>query len=122
MWNFKDLGRDRKPYMFRGKPEQMSVAVASQASYMTTEGDGRRGREGGAFFDEQAARVLEVKPQVVFIHSLNEWICIKFGDDPNKPIFVDAFGQEFSSDIEPMKGGHGDWWYKKVKTFVSKLS
>jgi hypothetical protein len=121
MWNFKDLGRDRKPYMVRGKPEQMAVAVASQASYMTTEGDGRRGRENGAFFDEQAARVLEVKPQIVFVHSWNEWMAIKFGDDPAKPVFVDCFGQELSSDIEPMKGGHADWWFKKVKDFVFKL-
>jgi len=121
MWNFKDLARDRKPYVVRGKPEQMAVAVASQASYMTTAGDGRRGRENGRFFDEQAARVLEVKPQIVFVHSWNEWMAIKFGEDPSKPIFVDCFGTEFSSDIEPMKGGHGDWWFKKVGTFIEKL-
>lgn len=121
MWNFKDLGRDRTPYMFEGNPEQMAVAVASQMSNMTTEGDGRRGRENGGFFDEQAARVLEVKPQIVFIHSWNEWIAIKFGDDPAKPVFVDCFGTEFSSDIEPMKGDHGDWWYKKIKAFVTNL-
>ena len=121
MWNFKDLARDRKPFMCRGKPEQMAVAVASQASYMTTAGDGRRGRENGRFFDEQAARVLEVGPQIVFIHSWNEWMAIKFGDDPSKPVFVDCFGQEFSSDIEPMKGGHGAAYYERVKRFIEKL-
>ena len=121
MWNFKDLSRDRKPYMVRGKPEQMAVAVASQASYMTTEGDGRRGRENGAFFDEQAARVLDVGPQIVFIHSWNEWMAIKFGDDPSKPIFVDCFGTELSSDIEPMKGGHGAAYYERVKRCIEKL-
>jgi len=121
MWNFKDLARDRRPYMFRGKPEQMAVAVASQASYMTTVGDGRRGRENGKFFDEQAARVLEVKPQVVFVHAWNEWMAIKFGDDPANPVFVDAFGPEFSADVEPMKGGHGDSYFQRVKRFVATV-
>jgi len=121
LWNFKDLKDDRKPYMVKGQPEQMSVAIASQASYMTTEGDGRRGRENGAFFDEQAAHVAKYQPKIVFIHGWNEWICIKFGDDPARPVFVDAFGQEFSADIEPMKGGHGDLYYKKVKQYISKI-
>lgn len=121
MWSFKDLSAARKPYLFGGKPEQMSVAVACQASHMTTAGDGRRGRENGNFLAEQAARVATYRPQIVCIHSWNEWMAIKFGNDPNNPQFVDLFGTEYSADIEPMQGGHGALYYQKVQDYILSL-
>jgi len=121
MWSFKDLSAARKPYLFGGKPEQMSVAVACQASHMTTAGDGRRGRENGNFLAEQAARVATYRPQIVCIHSWNEWMAIKFGNDPNNPQFVDLFGTEYSADIEPMRGGHGALYYQKVQDYILSL-
>jgi len=121
MWNFKELDPDRKPYTIDGKPEQMSVAFASQATYMTTVGDGRRCRENGKFFEEQKRAVDKHKPAIVCIHSWNEWSAINFSNVSNQPQFVDMYGQECSADVEPMKGGHGDRYYRMAKAFIDSL-
>jgi hypothetical protein len=35
-------------------------------------------------------------------------------------IFVDEFIQEFSRDIEPMNGGHGDNYYYQLVDYVRR--
>jgi Alpha-L-arabinofuranosidase B (ABFB) domain len=82
----------------------------------------------GLNFAEQWARALEVDPQFILITGWNEWIAQRFikGQDPytgpmaGKPLangdsyFVDAYSQEYSRDIEPMRGGHGDAYYYQM--------
>ncbi|MDR1382685.1 MAG: hypothetical protein LBJ67_02380 [Planctomycetaceae bacterium] len=70
----------------------------------------------GRNFSEQWRRAFEIDPKFVFVTGWNEWIMGRF--DENSPFygddvvsFVDQFNREFSRDIEPMKGGHGDAFY-----------
>ncbi|GDX40504.1 hypothetical protein LBMAG21_07960 [Armatimonadota bacterium] len=115
----------------RQKPEQISVSVAQHPiSYI-----GRSFHSGkepaqptpdiGICFEEQWKRALAVDPELVFVTGWNEWIAMRFVNEGTehvdsflgKPIkeggsyFVDQFDQEFSRDIEPMRGGHGDNYY-----------
>lgn len=119
-----------------GRPEQMSVGVAQNAvagklsvlsnprSHGRSFHQGKQpGPEGwthsGLNFAEQWKRAHEVDPPVIFITGWNEWIAGRF--DESSPFFgggpvtfVDQFSQEFSRDIEPMKGGHGDTYYYQM--------
>jgi len=90
--------------------------------------------ELGLYFNEQWTRALQVDPELVFVTGWNEWIAQRFlkeeGKAPNKmcgkplqpgdTFFVDAFNQEFSRDIEPMKGGHGDNYYYQLVNFIRR--
>ncbi len=122
------------------RPEQMSVSVAQnlQASdgQVTdmSRGDAR-GRgfhngnadhrhesiNAGLNFEEQWRRALNVKPQFVLVTGWNEWFATRF-QRPEQPIvFIDQFDQEYSRDIEPMKGGHGDNYYYQLVANVRQF-
>ena len=111
-------------------PEQISVSVAQNLR----QSDGRvtnmsagdaRGRsfhagkldttpgavDHGYNFQEQWNRAFYLKPSFVLVTGWNEWIAGRFGNPGAAPVFVDQFNQEFSRDIEPMRGGHGDNYY-----------
>ena len=50
----------------------------------------------------------------------NEWIAGRWGK-PGGPVeFVDQFDEEYSRDIEPMKGGHGDNYYYQLVANVRR--
>lgn len=49
----------------------------------------------------------------VFMTGWNEWVAIKYVFD-GKVGFVDTFNEEFSRDIEMMKGGYGDSFYLQM--------
>ena len=72
----------------------------------------------GFNFAEQWKRALQVDPPFVFVTGWNEWTAgfyeswVRWHAPP--PIFVDQFNQEFSRDIEPMRGGHGDDYYYQL--------
>lgn len=79
----------------------------------------------GWFFAEQWRRAHEVDPEFVFITGWNEWVAMRFTDGRAKKImgkeikkgetfFVDQYNEEFSRDIEPMKGGFGDNYYYQM--------
>jgi len=82
----------------------------------------------GPNFQEQWTRALELDPRVVFITGWNEWTAVRlpaFGpfnehDDPyyRGGLFIDEYNQEYSRDIEPMKGGHGDCYYWQLVAWV----
>jgi hypothetical protein len=114
-----------------GKAEEISVAVATHP----TSNIGRSYSKGsqpatlqsgkGLFFDEQWERALEVDPEFVFITGWNEWVAMRFTDGATgsmcgKPIkqgdtyFVDQYNEEYSRDIEPMRGGFGDNYYYQM--------
>jgi hypothetical protein len=112
------------------KPEQVNVSVAQNLrvsdAKVTNMSDGdARGRSfhdgvldrspgavlHGHNVHEQWKRAMALDPPFVMVTGWNEWIAGRFGEPDGKPEFVDQFDQEFSRDIEPMRGGHGDNYY-----------
>lgn len=117
-----------------GVPEEICVCVAQHP----TTNIGRSHSNGkqpdpehfqtdkGIYFAEQWKRALEVNPSFLFVTGWNEWVAQRFiaegvhemlmgrklakGDS----FFVDAYNQEYSRDIEPMKGGHTDNYYYQM--------
>lgn len=72
---------------------------------------------------EQWKRALEVDPEFVFITGWNEWIAMNlpsFNGVSQPPMFVDEFTQEYSRDIEPMKGGHTDNYYYQLVSYIRR--
>ena len=78
----------------------------------------------GLNFAEQWQRALQVDPPFVFITGWNEWTAGFYrewaGYKAPPPIFVDEFNEEFSRDIEPMPGGHGDDYYYQLVANVRR--
>jgi hypothetical protein len=119
-----------------GQVEQMTVGVAQNAldgklSVLSNpRAHGRSFHAGqeppamdrdftGRNFTEQWGRALAADPPFLFITGWNEWIAGRFDSKapfyaPGPVTFVDQFNQEFSRDIEPMKGGHGDNYYYQM--------
>jgi hypothetical protein len=119
-----------------GVREQMTVGVAQNAvdgklsvlsnprSLGRSFHDGREPAPtdcdfSGRNFAEQWRRALQIDPEFIFITGWNEWIAMRF--DHHAPFhasgpvtFVDQFNGEFSRDIEPMQGGHGDDYYYQM--------
>ncbi len=122
-----------QPYGFTDdetKPEQVNVSVAQNLRADNglvenmSSGDAR-GRSfhdhrqnlapgsvlPGYNFQEQWQRALALQPPFVMVTGWNEWIAGRW-IRPGQPIvFVDQYNEEFSRDIEPMQGGHGDNYY-----------
>lgn len=101
----------------------------------------------GLYFAEQWSRALEVDPEFVFVTGWNEWTagqmtrrhedydeemrqwdffpganCGKGGRkiEMGESYFIDQYNQEYSRDIEPMKGGHGDNYYYQLTAAVRR--
>jgi hypothetical protein len=122
------------------QPEQVNVSVAQnlrvgdgQVTNMSAGNargrsfhDGALDRTPGAVarglnFEEQWHRAINLDPPFVMVTGWNEWIAGRWGK-PDGPIeFVDQFDQEFSRDIEPMKGGHGDNYYYQLAANVRRF-
>jgi hypothetical protein len=133
-WPWLDHHPQKPGWRVEGKPEQISVSVAQHP--MTNIGRSfHAGKQPdpanfktdeGLCFAEQWKRALEVDPEFVFITGWNEWVAQRFiaegkhemlmGRKLSKgdSFFVDAYNQEFSRDIEPMKGGHTDNYYYQM--------
>lgn len=99
-----------------GKPEQICVCTAAQATYMTCT-DTALGRNGGKTFYHQWQNAFAARPKVVTVTWWNEWAAQRFLVD-GETAFVDNYTPEFSRDIEPMKGGHGDQYYRWLCEYV----
>ena len=122
------------------KPEEVNVSVAQnlrqsdgQVTDMST-GDarGRSFHDGkldkapdavdhGYNFQEQWKHALEIDPPFVMVTGWNEWTAGRWGQPGGPIVFVDQFDQEFSRDIEPMKGGHGDNYYLELVANVRRF-
>lgn len=93
----------------------------------------------GLYFDEQKQLGMPVDPKLLFITGWNEWVAQRliwpqdFLDEHGNPVittfcgaplqngdsvFVDNYNQEFSRDIEPMKGGHTDNYYYQMVNYI----
>jgi hypothetical protein len=143
-------GRDKWPWLAStpqgfgwhespDRPEQISVAVAEHpvSNIGRSFHDGAEPApadqrpEAGLHFAEQIRRALEVDPEFVFITGWNEWVAQRFVSDGGmqlcgRPLakgdtfFVDTYSQEYSRDIEPMRGGHGDAYYWQMVDFIRR--
>ena len=128
-----------------GKPEEISVCVAPHP----LDGKGRSCHGGaahiqppqnqldtnaGLYVAEQWQRALEVDPQFILVTGWNEWIAQRFERGDQGPtctgyrklakgdsFFVDQYTEEFSRDIEPMLGGHGDDYYFQLVANVRRF-
>jgi hypothetical protein len=104
-----------------GRVENMSSGHARGRSFH----DGRQNIIPGSVdrgynFQEQWQRVFELMPPFVMVTGWNEWVAGRWVR-PGKPIlFVDQFDEEFSRDIEPMLGGHGDDYYYQLVANVRR--
>jgi len=103
--------------MNNGQPEQVSVSAAYQRSYMTN--DDAVGRFGGKTFQVQWKRAFSVQPKIVLLTWWNEWIAQLSKDNNGAITFVDNYNPDFSRDIEPMKGGHGDQYYQWMIQYIT---
>ena len=82
--------------------------------------------------DSFVCSVPEVEPKVpsvLFVTGWNEWIAGRYLCDGTQmfvgeicpkgdSFFVDEYNEEFSRDIEPMHGGHGDNYYLQLTAYV----
>ncbi len=104
-----------------GKVTNMSSGEARGRSFH----DGRQDSAPGAMnhgynAQEQWQRALELKPPFVLVTGWNEWIAGRWGEPKGPLVFVDQLDQEFSRDIEPMAGGHGDNYYWQLVANVRR--
>jgi hypothetical protein len=65
----------------------------------------------GLNFQEQWDHALKIHPKFVMITAWNEWIAGLTHSMHTPWVQCDGFNEEFSRDIEPMKGGFGDNFY-----------
>ncbi len=101
----------------------------------------------GLFFQEQWDRALEIDPEFVFVTGWNEWSAGRqvMGNNISEELqkwkfypgahlgkvgkelkegdvyFIDQYNQEYSRDIEPMKGGHTDNYYYQLMANVRRF-
>jgi len=81
----------------------------------------------GLYFSQQWQQALKVDPQFVLITGWNEWVAQRFVSGagggpgflgrslkPGETFFVDNYNEEFSRDVQPMKGGYGDNYYMQM--------
>jgi hypothetical protein len=120
------------------KAEQISVAAATHPtsnigrSYSNKNQPSVLKSGKGLFFNEQWMRALMVDPEFIFITGWNEWVAMRFTDAAagqmcGKPIskgdtyFVDLYNEEYSRDIEPMRGGFGDNYYYQMTDMIRRF-
>lgn len=120
-------------------PEQVNVAVAQNlrakdgrvTNMSSGDARGRSFHDGiedrspgavnqGYNFAEQWKRALSLAPPFVMVTGWNEWTADRFVQKDGKSFFVDQFDEEFSRDIEPMKGGHSDNYYYQLVANVRR--
>lgn len=119
-------------------PEQVSVSVAQNLSrkegtvvqMSSGRARGRSFRQGdgetvprpelGLNFSQQWSRALELDPTYIMVTGWNEWIAGRWIQE-GKYVFVDQFDQEYSRDVEMMKGGHGDSYYLQMISGIRRF-
>lgn len=104
--------------MHEGEAEHISVAAAMQGNWMSIPHPARLGRRGGKTFQDQWRRAFNVRPRIVTVAWWNEWAVQRRYDPEIGDQFIDNYTREFSRDIAPMEGGHGDLYYQFLKRYV----
>jgi hypothetical protein len=116
-WSYLEIDNSRTvAYDASGAPEHMCADVATQETYMSL--PTAHGRNGGRFWNGQWKNVFSVHPKIVTVTWWNEWCAQLYYVDGVGYIFTDNFNQEYSRDVEPMEGGHGDLYYRWLCEYV----
>ncbi|TWU33029.1 glycoside hydrolase family 71/99 protein [Novipirellula artificiosorum] len=98
-----------------GKPVNMSQKMARGRSFHDGQQNiGPDSVNRGANFNEQWRRAYQLDPPFVMVTGWNEWTAGKYSRPGVPVVFVDQFDQEFSRDIEPVTGLHGDNYYYQL--------
>jgi hypothetical protein len=131
MWNYLSKSRPEGQwsYMARsnykqyaigpdGKPEQMNIATAAFRHYMSWP-ETADGRQGGLFWHAQWQSAFETRPKIITLSWWNEWTAQRLRADNGDYVFTDNYNQEYSRDLEPMEGGHGDRYYKWMIEYIA---
>lgn len=114
-WSY--LQHDSEPNQnLIGLTEQMCVCTAAQRSYMSK--PSAQGREHGIFMYTQWYHAFQHRPKVITLTWWNEWTAQRLSDGKGDYVFTDNYNQEYSRDLEPMKGGHGDQYYQWMKEYI----
>ncbi len=90
----------------------------NQNTKQNVEADSRRGTNFQSQWDTVLARRDQI--QNVFVTGWNEWVAQKLKIN-GKVWFVDCAVEEFSRDIEPMKGGYEDSFYLQLCDNIRRL-
>ena len=108
-----------------GKPEHVGITTASQRSYMAmgtpdlmTNSDAV-GRKQGKTWYVQWYYAFMMRPKILTLTWWNEWTAQRLPIGGGKYAFTDNYNAEYSRDIEPMEGGHGDQYYRWLIQYVS---
>ena len=116
-WSYLEIDNSRTvSYDADGNPEHMCADVATQETYMSQ--PTAHGRQGGRFWNGQWKNVFAVHPKIVTVTWWNEWCAQEYYVDGVGYIFTDNFNQEYSRDVEPMEGGHGDLYYRWLCEYI----
>ncbi len=99
--------------------EQMPVCVAVQETYMSEES--AHGRDHGIFWYGHWKNAFETMPKIITLTWWNEWCAqrLPVGAPFDEYEFTDAYNAEYSRDIEPMEGGHGDQYYRWMIQYIA---
>ncbi len=128
-------------YNSNNEPEQMTVGIGQNTEgtrcCAMSEADtfgrswhsGKKDMRPGAInlglnVQEQWERALKIDPEFIFITGWNEWVALRLNEfaGVKEPVmFVDTFTQEYSRDIEPMTGGHGDNYYYQMVDYIRRF-
>ncbi|HEX2985505.1 MAG TPA: hypothetical protein VHO71_01685 [Caproiciproducens sp.] len=147
---FPWMSFERPQYLFRngkGEGEVMSVSAAQHPqicfgdsafygerknrgrsyhrAFYTEENDAASGAVNWGYnIAEQWEYAISCDPKIVFVTGWNEWTAHPFlrPECPERPVgFVDTASQEYSRDLEPMKGGHFDLYYMQLIDYVRRF-
>jgi len=120
LWTWDENYEPLPSYAVRdNRPEQMTVLAALRGTGTLTLpgwlndgsqgiGTARRGRLGGQTFRDMWSLARQRDVPLVLVQSFNEWTGC-----PSNP--GEEMDPEFSNDIEPMHGGHGDLYLRLFK-------
>jgi len=76
----------------------------------------------GLNFQEQWGRALDLDPELVFVTGWNEWIAGRYETwQGTSNAFPDQFNDEYSRDIEPMRGGFQDNYYYQLVDHIRRF-
>ncbi len=75
----------------------------------------------GLNFQEQWDYALKMDPELIFVTGWNEWIAGRYKEwQGTENAFPDECDNEYSRDIEPMRGGFGDNYYLQLVANVRR--
>jgi len=128
---FKQSGASRtcnqEPSMAYGQLEHLSISTAYQKNLMSEPEGESIPRFGGLTLVRQFETLYQYNTiPIATLLGWNEWIAGNWcGSDtrscaPGEKVFVDLYNEEYSRDIEPQLGGHGDFYYRLMKGCIQR--